>query len=94
MPFFRNTCCLSLLSALLAKMTPKTYNRTNTNTVIMTPTLPVFPRLVNPRATSAKSITFAKESLSTQLFKDPDCWFGRGLNLRPSAQQTGAYPLS
>ena len=88
MPFFRNTCCLSLLSALLAKMTPKTYKRTNTNTAIMTPTLPVFPRLANPRATSAK------ESLSTQLFKDPDCWFGRGLNLRPSAQQTGAYPLS
>ena len=28
----------------------------------------------------------------TKLFKDPDCWSGRGLNLRPPAQQTGAYP--
>ena len=64
MPFFRNTCCLSLLSALLAKMTPKTYNRTNTNTAIMTPTLPVFPRLANPRATSAKSIVLGVTSKS------------------------------
>ena len=29
----------------------------------------------------------------SQLFKDPECWSGRGLNLRPSAQQTGAYPI-
>ena len=25
-------------------------------------------------------------------FKDPECWSGRGLNLRPPAQQSGAYP--
>ena len=24
---------------------------------------------------------------SPQLFKDPECWSGRGLNLRPPAQQ-------
>ena len=27
-----------------------------------------------------------------QLFKDPECWSGRGLNLRPPAQETGALP--
>ena len=34
-----------------------------------------------------------KAALSTQLFKDPECWSGRGLNLRSPAQQTGAYPI-
>ena len=34
-----------------------------------------------------------KAALSPQLFKDPECWSGRGLNLRPPAQQTGAYPI-
>ena len=29
-------------------------------------------------------------ALCSQLFKDPECWSGRGLNLRPPAQQTGA----
>ena len=24
--------------------------------------------------------------------KNPACWFGRGLNLRPLVQQTGALP--
>ena len=33
-------------------------------------------------------------ALSPQLFKDPECWFGRGLNQRSLAQQTGAYPLT
>ena len=33
-----------------------------------------------------------KAALSPQLFKDPVCWSGRGLSLRPPAQQTGAYP--
>ena len=33
-----------------------------------------------------------KEALSSQLFKDPECWSGRGLNPRPPAQQTGALP--
>ena len=31
-----------------------------------------------------------KAALSSQLFKDPEFWFGRGLNPRPPAQQTGA----
>ena len=29
------------------------------------------------------------ENLSSQLFKDPEYWSGRGLNLQPPAQQTG-----
>ena len=33
-----------------------------------------------------------KAALSSQLFKDPKCWSGRGLNPRPPAQQTGALP--
>ena len=32
-----------------------------------------------------------KEALFPQLFKDPECWSGRDLNLRPPAQQ---YQLS
>ena len=31
-----------------------------------------------------------KAALSPQLFKDPECWSGRGLNPRPLTQQTGA----
>jgi len=27
-----------------------------------------------------------------QLFKDLECWSGRGLNVRPPAQQSGALP--
>ena len=34
-----------------------------------------------------------KEALSPQLFKDPECWSCWGLNLRPPAQPTGAYPI-
>ena len=34
----------------------------------------------------------AKAALSSQLFKDPACWSGRGLNPRPPAQQTIALP--
>ena len=34
-----------------------------------------------------------KAALSPQLFKDPECWSGRDLNLRPPAQQIGAYPI-
>jgi len=33
-----------------------------------------------------------KAALSPQLFKDPECWSGRDLNLRPPAQQSGALP--
>ena len=31
-----------------------------------------------------------KAALSSHLFKDPECWSGRGLNPRPSAPRTGA----
>jgi len=33
-----------------------------------------------------------KAARSPQLFKDPECWSGLGLNLRPLAQQCGALP--
>ena len=33
-----------------------------------------------------------KAALSPQLFKDPECLSGRGLNPRPPVQQTGALP--
>ena len=33
-----------------------------------------------------------KAALSSQLFKDPECWSGRGLNLPPPARRTGALP--
>ena len=36
----------------------------------------------------ADVITMA--ALSSQLFKDHECWSGRGLNLRPTSRQTGA----
>ena len=35
----------------------------------------------------------AKAALSSQSFKDPECWSGRGSYLRPPAQQTGANPM-
>ena len=35
----------------------------------------------------------SKVKLSPHLFKDSKCWSGRGLNLQPPAQQTGAYPI-
>ena len=33
-----------------------------------------------------------KTTLSPRLFKDPECWSGRGLNPRPPARQSGALP--
>ena len=33
-----------------------------------------------------------QHALSSQLFKDPECWSSRGSNPWPSAQQTGALP--
>ena len=33
-----------------------------------------------------------KAAPSPQLFKDPECWSGRDLNLRPPEQQSGALP--
>ena len=31
-------------------------------------------------------------ALSSQLFKDPECWSGQGLNPQPPAQQAGTFP--
>ena len=33
-----------------------------------------------------------KAALSSQLFKDPECWSGRASNPRPPSQQTSALP--
>ena len=33
-----------------------------------------------------------KAACSPQLFKDPECWSGRGFNLRPPARQSDALP--
>ena len=35
----------------------------------------------------------SKAALSPQLFKDPECWSGQGLNQWPPTWQTGAYPI-
>ena len=36
---------------------------------------------------------YYKGSISPQLFKDPECWSGRDLNLRPPTQQAGTNPI-
>ena len=36
---------------------------------------------------------FTKAALSSQLFKDPECWAIWGFNQQPPTQQTGAYPI-
>ena len=41
---------------------------------------------------SENHLKLSKVARSPQLFKDPDCWSGRGLNLRPPARQSGALP--
>ena len=35
----------------------------------------------------------SKAALSPQLFKDPECWSGQGLNQWPPTWQTGAHPI-
>ena len=40
----------------------------------------------------ADADVITKAALSPQLFKDPECWSGQGLNPRPPARQTGALP--
>jgi len=37
-------------------------------------------------------VVITKVARSPQLFKDPECWSGRGLNLRPPVLQSGALP--
>ena len=54
------------------------------------------PTVFRPYPRRLESLTsgdvITKAALSSQLFKDPQCWFGRGLNPRPPAQHTGALP--
>ena len=45
------------------------------------------------RKSKCLQILLQRQQLSPQLFKDPGCWSGLGLNLRPPTQQTGAYPI-
>ena len=49
-----------------------------------------YPRRLESLTAFANVIT--KAALSSQLFKDPKRWPGRGLNPRPRARQTGALP--
>ena len=46
-----------------------------------------YPRVLQKVQPFADVIT--KAVLSSQLFKDPECWFSRGFGRRPPAQQTG-----
>ena len=44
-----------------------------------------------PRRLEVTAGVVTKAARSPQLFKDPECWSGRGLNPRPPAQ-SGALP--
>ena len=55
------------------------------------------PTVFRPHPRRLESLTVCwccikKAALSSQLFKDPECWSGRGSNPWPPAQQTGALP--
>ena len=55
------------------------------------------PTVFRPYPRRLESLTICrcrywKAELSSQLFKDSECWSGRGLNPRPPARQTGALP--
>ena len=55
------------------------------------------PTVYSPYTRRLERLTFAgvitKAALSPRLlFKDPECWSGRGLNLRPPGRQSGALP--
>ena len=41
---------------------------------------------------SFRTVVISKAALSSQLFKDPESWSGRGSNPWPPAQQTGTLP--
>ena len=46
------------------------------------------------RRSNRLQMLLQKAAFSPPLFKNPECWSGRGLNpRRPHAQQTGAYPI-
>ena len=44
------------------------------------------------KALGKKSGYYKGSTFSSVILRDPKCWSGRGLNLRPPAQQTGALP--
>ena len=55
------------------------------------------PTVYSPRPRRFERLTicrchYTKAARSSQLFKDPECWSGRGLNPRRSARQSGALP--
>ena len=54
------------------------------------------PTVYRPYPRRLESLTvciiFTNEALSSQLFKDSKYWSRRGLNQRPPARQTRAYP--
>ena len=50
-----------------------------------------YPRSLVFAMTSFADV-IAKAALSSQLFKDPECWSGQGLNPRPPPRQTSALP--
>ena len=50
-----------------------------------------YPRSLVFAMTSFADV-IAKAALSSQLFKDPECWSGQGLNPRPPPWQTSALP--
>ena len=54
------------------------------------------PMIFHPYLRRLESLTIAnvitKAALSSQLFKDPECWSGWSLDLWPPARQTGLLP--
>ena len=54
------------------------------------------PMVFRPYPRRLESLTICrchyKAALSSQLFKDPECWSGQGLGPRPPARQTNALP--
>ena len=61
--------------------------------VIMNKGCETGPMIYHPYPRRLDSLTIAdiitKTALSPQLFKDPECWSGWGLNPRPPAQESG-----
>ena len=44
------------------------------------------------RKSNHLQMSLQRQHFLLSYFKDPECWYGRGLNPRPPAQQTGALP--